>query len=45
MIRFRGTRLKLRVLLAKLTRRPRDVILRREFNLWAAPLRRAPYKR
>ena len=35
MIRFRGTRLKLRILLAKLTRRPRDVILRREFNLWA----------
>ncbi len=35
MIRFRGTRLKLRIMLAKLARRPRDVILRREFNLWA----------
>jgi SAM-dependent methyltransferase len=35
MIRFRGTRLKLRIMLAKLARQPRDVILRREFNLWA----------
>src|SRR3989442_15307973 len=35
MIRFRGTRLKLRIMLAKLARRPREVILRREFTLWA----------
>jgi len=34
-IRFRGTRLKLRILVSKLTRQPRDVLLRHEFNLWA----------
>ncbi len=35
MIRFRRSRLKLRILLSRVTRQPRDVLLHHEFNLWA----------
>jgi ubiquinone/menaquinone biosynthesis C-methylase UbiE len=35
LIRFRRTRIRLKILAAKVTRRPRATVLRHEFNLWA----------
>lgn len=36
MIRFRRSRIKLKILLAEMTRQPREVVLRHKFNLCAA---------
>jgi SAM-dependent methyltransferase len=35
MIRFRRTRIKLRILYSRLRKRPREVVRRHQFNLWA----------